>query len=65
MRKTLYFDVGTEVRLKKIKNKMKKHKVSESKIVRKALHMIPFEEMIYALNEDMKHAKFINLKNVR
>lgn len=65
MRKTLYFDVGTEVRLKKIKNKMKKHKVSESKIVRKAIHMITFDEMIHALNEDMKYSKIINLKNVR
>lgn len=64
MRKTLYFDIGTEVRLKKIKNKMKKHKVSESKIVRKALHMISFDEMIKELNEDQKHWKDISLKNL-
>lgn len=60
MKKTLYFDIKTEAKLKKIKTKMK-HKVTESSIVRKALNVISFEDMIEALKLDMINSKHIDV----
>jgi hypothetical protein len=60
MRKTLYFDVGTEAKLKKIKMKMK-NKVSESQVVRKALSIVSFDDMIEALKIDMEQSKVIDV----
>lgn len=62
MRKTLYFDINTEAKVKKIKNKLK-HKVTESQIARKAISLTSFEEMVEALNIDMQNTKHIQIKN--
>ncbi len=53
MKKTLYFDIRTEVTLKKLKTKYKKYKVSESYIVRKFIHMTPFDKMVEELNAEL------------
>lgn len=62
MRKTLYFDIKTEAKVKKIKNKLK-HKVTESQIARKAISLTSFEEMVEALKIDMQNTKHIKIKN--
>jgi len=56
MKKTLYFDIATEAKLVKIENKLRKHRVSQSHIVRKAIHMTPFDKLVEELNEEIKNA---------
>ena len=45
-----------------VKRVAKKLKVSEAEIIRRRIK--PFNEMLKELEEDMKHAEFINLKNL-
>lgn len=44
-----------------VKRVAKKLKVSEAEVIRRRIK--PFSEMLKELQEDMVHAKFINLKN--
>lgn len=53
MRKTLYWDIGTEVKVQKVKHKMRKHKITESHIVRTAIRMTPFDKMVEELNKEL------------
>lgn len=61
MRKTIYWDIKTEVKLKRVAKKLK---TSQSTVVRKLVQLKSFDEMIKELNEDQKHWKDISLKNL-
>lgn len=61
MRKTLYFDIETQVKVKKIS---KKTGAKESEVVRHAVKRVTFDQMVYELNQDMRLAKYITRKNL-
>ena len=52
MKKTLYWDINTQAKVKKVRKQLK-NKVSESYIVRKAVHMTPFDKMVEELNAEL------------
>ena len=53
MKKTLYFDIGTQAKLNKIVKHFKKHKVSESRITRTIIRMTPFDKAVEELNAEL------------
>lgn len=57
-KKTLYFDIKTEAKIRRVAYKLKK---SESEVVRRLANRMTFKEMLIELREDMKHSEFINL----
>ncbi len=56
MKKNLYWDIKTEAKVQKIKKTLK-NKVSESRIVRKAVFMTPFDKLVEELNREIESSK--------
>jgi hypothetical protein len=61
MKKTLYFDIKTEAKVRRLKNRTG---ATESKVVRHAINRVTYQELYKELVEDMKHAKYITRKNL-
>lgn len=49
-KKTLYWDIATEVRLTKAQKKLKKHKLGHSKITRLYIASPKFDQFVEELN---------------
>lgn len=54
MQKTLYWDIETEAKVKKIKKAVKG--ANRSLIARKAIHMTEFDRMVEELNKELNNA---------
>lgn len=63
-KKTLYWDVKTAAKLRKVKNKFRKHNVSDSQIVRSLIQHTPFEVSVAYLNADLKLVDKIPLERM-
>lgn len=57
-KKTLYWDIETETKLKKVQ---KKTKMSQSAIIKSLVKRITFDDMVHALEQDMKNADYIDI----
>lgn len=59
MKKTLYWDIETEARIEKIREKVAKKtgrndwRVSDSRISRVAIRLTPFDKMVAALQKEI------------
>lgn len=52
MQKTIYWDMGTQMKINKIQKKLK-GQVSQSAIIKKAIHMTEFDKMVEELNKEL------------